>query len=118
MQKSVKTEFEIKAIKRSMDIANFGISTLINLHILTCGMILLCHLGRGDFENSWLGSTGVAEFDPIGQYISALYFVTTTLSTCGFGDLCPKAGDKYETITVFCLQFIGMLFYSTTIDKI
>lgn len=89
-------------MKRSMDIANFGVSTLINLHMLTCTMILLCHI-LNDFENSWLGSTGVKEFDPPGQYVIALYFVTTTLSTCGFGDLTPKSGDKYETIFVFCL---------------
>lgn len=87
-QRATKTEFEIKAMKRSLDIANFGVSTLINLHMLTCTMILMCHLG-GDFENSWLGSTGVTLEDPSGQYVTALYFVTTTLSTCGFGDLTP-----------------------------
>ena len=116
--KAFKTDFEIKAMKRTMDIANFGVSTLINLHMLTCSMILVCHLEVKDFESSWLGSSGVEEADPSGQYIVALYFVTTTLSTCGFGDLCPGSGRKFESFTVLCLQFIGMLFYSTTIDKI
>jgi len=59
---------------------------MINLHMLTCSMILLCN-ARDDFANSWMGNNGVDENRPIDQYIIAIYFVTTTLSTCGFGDL-------------------------------
>lgn len=54
--------------------------------MLTCSMILLCN-ARDDFANSWMGNNGVDENKPVDQYIIAIYFVTTTLSTCGFGDL-------------------------------
>ena len=61
---------------------------------------------------------GVDEFDRMSQYIIAIYFVTTTLSTCGFGDICPTKRDAIETSVVLGLQFIGMLFYSMTIEKV
>ena len=80
------TVYEIKMLKRNLDITQFTLSTLINLHILTCSMIFICK-GRPDFENSWMGGAGVQDDDSREQYIIALYFVTTTLSTCGFGDL-------------------------------
>ena len=31
-----KTVFEIKKLERRLEIAQFGLSTFINLHILTC----------------------------------------------------------------------------------
>jgi len=49
------------------------------------------------------------------QYVIALYFVTTTLSTCGFGDISATHGDSVEAAVILFLQFVGMLFYSMTI---
>jgi len=41
-----------------------------------------------DYDNSWLGGgMEVNQNDFHQQYIVAIYFVTTTLSTCGFGDI-------------------------------
>ena len=40
------------------------------------------------------------------------------MSTCGFGDHSATTGDGVESVCVLCLQFVGMLFYSTTIDKV
>jgi hypothetical protein len=51
-------------------------------------------------------------------YIMSIYFVTTTLSTCGFGDLSASKGDAVESFAIILLQFLGMLFYSTTIEKV
>lgn len=95
----------------------FFFETIINLHFLTCSMILLCNV-RGDFPNSFMGQNDVDENSNINQYIVAIYFVTTTLSTCGFGDLSASHGDFVETLVIFILQFIGMIFYSSTIQKV
>jgi hypothetical protein len=51
----------------------------------------------------------------IDKYVIAVYFVTTTLTTCGFGDLSATSGDWYESMSIMGLQFVGMLFYSLTI---
>lgn len=57
--------------------------------------------------------------DEVGkQYIVAIYFVTTTLSTCGFGDISATKRDAGESATILVLQFVGMLFYSMTIQKV
>jgi hypothetical protein len=115
--KDSKTEHELQVMNRTLDICNFGVTTLVNLHMLTCGMVMLSHT-RDNFEDSWLGGAGVAREDSVACYVTALYFVTTTLSTCGFGDLCPTSGDKFEAFFVLILQFVGMFFYSSTIDRI
>ena len=47
-----------------------------------------------------------------------MYFVTTTLSTCGFGDISATNGSALESGVILFLQFIGMLFYSMTIQKV
>jgi len=44
--------------------------------------------------------------------------VTTTLSTCGFGDISAMQGSAVESGVILILQFIGMLFYSMTIEKV
>ena len=97
-----KTVHELKVMKRNMDLIDFGVTTLVNLHMLTCAMVMLSHT-KANFEDSWLGGTGVERVDKVGCYITSLYFVTTTLSTCGFGDICPSSGDKYEALYVFIL---------------
>ena len=64
----------------------------IALHMLTCSMIAVCTYR--DFNISWLGRLQAGEDEKIGKmssyriYIASLYFVMTTLSTCGFGDIC------------------------------
>lgn len=44
--------------------------------------------------------------------------MTTTLSTCGFGDISATKRDATESAVVLFLQFVGMLFYSMTIQKV
>ena len=60
----------------------------------------------------------VPQSDFFLQYTTSLYFVTTTLSTCGFGDIGPVPRDPVETGAITVLIFVGMLFYSYTIQKI
>lgn len=103
-------------MERVLDIAKFTLSTFINLHILTCTQVMLCK-GREKigFEDSWMGGRDVDEYAFKEQYIIAIYFVTTTLSTCGFGDISATRGDPVESSAILLLQFVGMLFYSMTI---
>jgi len=76
----------------------------MNLHILTCTQVMLCK-GRESisFQDSWMGSQDVDEFVFKEQYIIAIYFVTTTLSTCGFGDISATRGDPVESTCILLL---------------
>ena len=68
-----------------MELCLFIVTTLIDLHLLTCMQVALCTYR--DFGESWMGNKGVDHMNQQEQYIIALYFVTTTLTTCGFGDI-------------------------------
>jgi len=112
-----KTVFEIKQMERSFDILKFILSICSNLHIMSCTQILICK-STGNFESSWMGSKGLIETDYKNQYIVAIYFVTTTLSTCGFGDISATRGNLLESLAILLLQFFGMIFYSMSIQKV
>ena len=53
-----------------------------------------------NYDDSWMAAEGVSEHDISEQYIVSIYFVTTTLSTCGFGDIGPNTKDYVETLMV------------------
>ena len=82
-------------------------------------MIMLCKVREDStFDNSWMGRRDIDEFNFPDQYIIAVYFVTTTLSTCGFGDISATRGDLLESLATLLLQFFGMIFYSMSIQKV
>lgn len=108
---------ELNRLAHILDILKFFATTMINLHLLTCVQIVLCK-HRKDFSETWMGGMDVDEFDSVSQYIIAIYFVTTTLSTCGFGDISATKRDATESAVILGLQFVGMLFYSMTIEKV
>ena len=71
-----------------------------------------------DYSKSWMQGQNIPEGLFYKQYITSMYFVTTTLSTCGYGDIIPVSGDRVETFVNTIIIFVGMLFYSYTIDRI
>ena len=103
-------------MERKFDILKFTLQTLINLHFLTCSQIVLCK--QQNFSESWMGNRNIDENDFSDMYINAIYFVTTTLSTCGYGDISATPGSRLESGVIIVLQFVGMLFYSMTIQKV
>jgi hypothetical protein len=73
-----------------------------------------------DYSKSWLGENGKDVPQDVfhKQYITSFYFVTTTLSTCGFGDISATSHDRVESLVMTLLILVSMLFYSYTIQKI
>jgi hypothetical protein len=112
-----KTVFELKKLEKGFDLFKFILSTLCNLHIMSCTQIMLCK-SKGDYTNSWMGHRGVPDEEYKHQYIIAFYFVTTTLSTCGFGDISATRGDSLESFAILMLEFFGIIFYSMSIQKV
>lgn len=69
---------------------------------MSCTQILVCK-SIGEYETSWMGYKGISNDDFKEQYIVALYFVTTTLSTCGFGDISATRGNLLESLAILLL---------------
>ena len=65
-----------------------------------------------------MGQMEVDRDSKYDQYVIALYFVSTTLSTCGFGEISATKHDATECSIFLILQFVGLLFYSYTINEI
>ena len=104
-------------MEKIFDILKFILSTCCNLHIMSCTQILVCK-SIGDYQTSWMGLKGIESDDFKQQYIVAIYFVTTTLSTCGFGDISATRGSLLESLAILLLQFFGLIFYSMSIQKV
>ena len=110
-----KTVFEITRAQDIAKIIQFSVQTAIILHLLACTQIMLCT--HRDFTKSWMSLTDDIDFTNYSDlYICAMYFVCTTLSTCGFGDFYATPKDPVENLVILILQFVGMLFYSYTIQ--
>ena len=97
----------------SLEVLRFSLETLVKIHVLTCIMIILS-MQKG-FEESFIYANGIERDQFKQQYVLTIYFVTTTLSTCGFGDISASPRDPIESAGIIFLQFVGMLFYSMTI---
>lgn len=48
--------------------------------------------------------------DPIDLYITSCYFVVTTMSTVGYGDI--SAGTRAERVFCTLLMFIGVVSFN------
>jgi cytochrome c biogenesis protein CcdA len=70
-----------------------------------------------DFSKSWMGSKGVLQESYYDQYVTSFYFVTTTISTAGFGDISATSKDNVECFAFSILIFIGLLFYSYAVQN-
>eukprot|EP00884_Botryococcus_braunii_P020699 jgi/Botrbrau1/7312/Bobra.247_3s0007.1 len=69
-------------------------------------------------ENSWLSSSQImslVEAPKWQQYIASLYFVTTTLTTVGYGDITPVT--PAEQIVAICIMLVGIVFFGFAIGS-
>lgn len=93
-------------------LAFFSLVYLVFVHIITCLWIFVS--GFND-ETNWI----IAEFGPdwneagyVAIYETSIYFVLTTITTVGYGDISATNGNE----RVFCcfLQLIGVIGFSFT----
>jgi len=77
--------------------------------------------------HSWIDSVGasakgddnIVTFRQKGTttlYVTALYFVATTLATVGYGDV--KGKTMYEYLFVMMTEFVGIMFFSFIMGSI
>mmetsp|Transcript_5087 Transcript_5087/g.3523 ORF Transcript_5087/g.3523 Transcript_5087/m.3523 type:complete len:193 (+) Transcript_5087:623-1201(+) len=85
---------------------NFMIFLILLMHIVACFWI---YIGL-EIEGSWLDDRGIKCASRGDIYIQALYWVVTTLTTVGYGDI--KGFTSTEYMFTIVVEFIGIAFFS------
>jgi hypothetical protein len=55
---------------------------------------------------------------PIQRYVRALYFMTTTMATIGYGDITPHKDDIEELVYTIFVQIVGVGMYGYVIGNV
>ncbi|MCO4769819.1 MAG: cyclic nucleotide-binding domain-containing protein [Deltaproteobacteria bacterium] len=97
---------------RSMGSRGSSRSVLRRLALLTTALVVLNHqVGclwfaqsalAGHPPDSWVARQGLVDASTAEQYLRALYWSVTTMTTVGYGDITPVGGQEYAT-TVFVM---------------
>ena len=79
-------------------------------HIVACFWILTTTFRDSE---SWASSMGYEEQDHVGIYITSYYFIVTTITTVGYGDIVPVT----QIEKIFCIVNIKSfhIFFNTLI---
>ena len=91
------------------------IYTLKYIGIFHCIVCLHIFIGAHSYSN-WLISTGSQDNTIFGTYISSLYFIMTTLTTVGYGDIVCQS--LIERIFQIIILAIGSVFYPFVVSSI
>lgn len=83
-------------------------------HWAACGFYLISQLA--DSPNTWLRAGHMEEANSKDQYVAALYWAVTTLTTTGFGDVIPV--NTIERIYGITLMMLAAGLYSLLIGKV
>ena len=84
------------------------------MHVVACGWI---GVGQTEGWGSWLDE-GNFDFskDESTIYITSLYWVVTTLTTVGYGDIYGNTVQEY--IYTMIVEFIGILVFSIIMSTV
>ena len=90
----------------------FSFFFLIFLHVFACLCVMVTVI-TGEFSSEkWIDScAGFGErFSNVEQYICSMYFVTTTISTVGYGDIHPQ--NSIERLFGMVMMITGVLSFT------
>ena len=75
---------------------------ILFIHVAACMFILLGEMEM-EIHDTWINIVDLSGSD---LYVMAIYFVLTTVSTVGYGDLVPTT--TYERLFCVVLMFVGV----------
>ena len=93
----------------------FGASTMILAHIVSCFWFYTTRIDEFD-PDTWVIKSRMIDKPKSEIYVASLYWVITTLTTVGFGDIV--AYTLYERIFCVILMVFGVGFYSYIISNL
>ena len=92
----------------------FGLA-MLGCHFIACMFIFVARMEN--FEpDSWSGRLELDSSEQSELYVSALYYILTTLTTVGYGDIRPVT--KSERVFCLIVMLFGVFIYSYTIGSL
>jgi len=88
---------------------------LLGCHFIACMFIFLARMEEFA-PDSWTGRLGLDTSQQAELYVSGLYYILTTLTTVGYGDIVPVT--KYERVFCLVIMLFGVFIYSYTIGSL
>ena len=83
-------------------------------HLVACAWFLIPNL-IDDLENSWIAEEGLEDAALSAQYISAVYWAFSTLTTVGYGDITGKT-PMTQLFSVFVMA-LGVTWYAFIVSS-
>ena len=86
-----------------------AIFSLFFFHISSCMFVFLAEFDDDPFE-SWRYGEPYVEYERFDLYVTSVYYVVTTMSTVGYGDI--SGGTTLERIYCIMLMLIGVVAFN------
>ncbi|XP_055341339.1 uncharacterized protein LOC129590239 isoform X2 [Paramacrobiotus metropolitanus] len=87
------------------------------LHFFCCvAYYIACPDGNCDFQNAWTNKVNLENSNPGSRYIVTLYWITTTATTAGYGDIVPTT--NLERIFICIVQVAGKFLFGIIVGDI
>ena len=93
-------------MRKSLNILFFLVNVTLVVQYLTAAFLAV---GISRYEGSWLEHNNIPLEDTMRVYITTIYFIVTTISTLGYGDIVPWA--IYEFYLMIIIELLGVAFY-------
>ncbi|OMJ74679.1 hypothetical protein SteCoe_26358 [Stentor coeruleus] len=91
----------------------FMTASIISVHVSGCFWYYISNIDEGN-PNTWILRFGINNLSNFDKYIASIYFVFTTLTKIGYGDIYPINND--EKIFAIILMGFGAGLYSYIIS--
>ena len=86
-----------------------GVFAIFFFHIASCMFVFLCEFDM-EIWNSWRYQDPYSSYAEYQMYITAMYYVVTTMSTVGYGDI--SGGTTLERIFCIALMLTGVVSFN------
>eukprot|EP00746_Dinoflagellata_sp_MGD_P027216 gnl/MRDRNA2_/MRDRNA2_164207_c0_seq1.p1 gnl/MRDRNA2_/MRDRNA2_164207_c0~~gnl/MRDRNA2_/MRDRNA2_164207_c0_seq1.p1 ORF type:complete len:806 (-),score=175.04 gnl/MRDRNA2_/MRDRNA2_164207_c0_seq1:619-3036(-) len=113
-QKAFNDKYEGESSK-SYQFLKFCIVALLVAHVAGCLWYALAKFHE-DISETWIVNRDIQDAEILDQYLHSMYFIITTLTTVGYGDI--SASTNAEIVVAILLMMGGVLGYSIAVGTV